>query len=47
MTNKIEHTTLSFTKTDRYFKCQTTITINKEKKNLLLMQRHEKKLMRK
>ena len=34
MTNKIEHTTLSFTKTDRYFKCQTTAKINNTKKKL-------------
>lgn len=34
MTNKIEHTTLSFTKTDRYFKCQTTVKTNNTKKKL-------------
>lgn len=30
----IEHTTLSFTKTDRYFKCQTTVKLNDKKKKL-------------
>lgn len=34
MTKTIEHTTLSFTKTDRYFKCQTTVKINDTKKKL-------------
>lgn len=34
MTKAIEHTTLSFTKTDRYFKCQTTVKVNDTKKKL-------------
>lgn len=34
MTKTIEHTTLSFTKTDRYFKCQTTVTTDNKKKKL-------------
>lgn len=34
MTKTIEHTTLSFTKADRYFKCQTTVKINDTKKKL-------------
>lgn len=34
MTKTIEHTTLSFTKTDRYFKCQTTVKVNDTKKKL-------------
>lgn len=34
MTKTIEHTTLSFTKTDRYFKCQTTVIIENTKKKI-------------
>lgn len=34
MTKTIEHTTLSFTKTDRYFKCQTTVMIENTKKKI-------------